>query len=122
MIYFIKCGEYVKIGHSGQVRHRLNELRSSNPAELELLFCLDGGLREESGWHIRFVKYHHRNEWFYLAGELAEFVKEHIGQIGNGSVTKPYIARRRCDGRLTLHGLTWNERMQLLRATRGEEQ
>ncbi len=120
MIYFVRCMDFVKIGHTGQIFYRFNQLQSENPCELELLFCLNGGIREESGWHLRFVKYHHRNEWFYLSGELLSFVNDQIDSIGNGTVTKPIPKRRHMNGNLSLRGLTVSERYALIKSGIGE--
>jgi len=59
-VYFIRCGEYVKIGSSKDIKRRLKDLECSNPYPLELL----GVDTNEEFWHILFKHRLHRGEWY----------------------------------------------------------
>jgi len=54
MIYFIKCGEFVKIGCSSDPQQRLEGIRVGNPYELKIIGLIDGGGEEEKRLHAAF--------------------------------------------------------------------
>lgn len=67
MIYFIKAGEYIKIGHTTvPVETRISQLQTGCPEKIELLFCVEGGLRFEKKLHRFYKKYHTHGEWFKM--------------------------------------------------------
>jgi hypothetical protein len=74
-VYFIRCGEFVKIGKADDLIKRFKGLRTSMPHDLELLMSLPGSVPEERGFHDRFAAHRHRGEWFRLEGSLAEFLR-----------------------------------------------
>ena len=63
-LYFIKCGNYIKIGVSDNVQRRLNDLKASNPLPLELIYFGKGEGRDEEMWHKVFAHRHHHGEWY----------------------------------------------------------
>ncbi|WP_422383230.1 GIY-YIG nuclease family protein [Roseibium album] len=75
-LYFIKCGEFVKIGITSDIRKRLGEIKNGNPHDLELLHITAGKRNEERALHIRFSKFRHRDEWFRFEGELKAFIED----------------------------------------------
>ena len=64
IVYFVRSGDYVKIGHSRNFRIRLSELQIGNPYGLEILWTEAGGPKEEGFWHHVFGHRYHRGEWF----------------------------------------------------------
>ena len=74
-VYFIKCGEFVKIGVSSDPLKQLRNLRIGNPFELELLNHIPGNEALESALHEKFADLHHRYEWFHFRGELREWIE-----------------------------------------------
>lgn len=74
MIYFIRSGDYVKIGRTIDPKKRTSAIRCHCPTGATLLLTLDGDHREERRWHRHFAAYHHRAEWFHYTGNLARFV------------------------------------------------
>lgn len=78
-VYFIKCGEFVKIGRSEDPSGRLRQLRIGNPLDLTLLHTVPGDVFTEAEFHGKFSKYHHRFEWFRLEGELWEWIEAETG-------------------------------------------
>lgn len=82
--YFIKCGEFVKIGKSGNPSERLLTLRTGNPFDLELLHFVEGHQWLESQFHQRFSDYRHRDEWFRLEGELKAWLEIETGKMLGG--------------------------------------
>jgi ribosomal protein L13 len=72
-VYIIKCGDFVKIGESRDVRRRLARLQKSNPLELHLLRMYRPLANTiparvfEVAIHRLLSKYRHRGEWFRMA-------------------------------------------------------
>ena len=71
-LYFIRQGDYVKIGVTGDIDRRLKDLQSSNPNPLELLYRGIGEGSDEQMWHDVFEHRHHRGEWFKFEGPSCE--------------------------------------------------
>tara|TARA_R110000803_G_C11802403_1_gene299605 strand:+ start:99 stop:548 length:450 start_codon:yes stop_codon:yes gene_type:complete len=63
-VYFIRGGDYVKIGASVNPKERLKQLQVGNPMELELV-NVDKKENEE-WWHKVFAHRHHRGEWYLM--------------------------------------------------------
>ena len=61
-VYFIRCGDYVKIGCSDNIERRIKGIETNNPYPVELL-KIDLTMGEKY-WHDKFKDYHHRNEWY----------------------------------------------------------
>lgn len=74
MVYFIKCGKRVKIGHAMDPRSRLRDLQVGNPEKLELLMVIEGGRRTECEIHKRFAEQRLAGEWFRIEGDLREYM------------------------------------------------
>lgn len=74
-LYFIKCGEFLKIGIAADVRKRVKDMEMNNPHEMEVIHVMLGKRKEEKELHLRFADYRHRNEWFRFEGELREYVE-----------------------------------------------
>lgn len=92
MIYFIGCGEYVKIGKSNNTQLRLKTLQVGNPYPMTLLKEVDVLDKVETFLHKKFAHLKTRNEWFLLDTELMEFIEnadeEFVGFGGNPTRTK----------------------------------
>ena len=73
MIYLMSCKEFVKIGYSKNPEKRLNGVQTGNPHEVTLDVVFDGGAGTEREVQKHFSRYHYRNEWFELRGELLDF-------------------------------------------------
>lgn len=83
-VYFIQCGDFIKIGCSATPEERVDQLRRGGKAERPtvwegnpyLLGYFPGGLREESEQHKRWSHLRDRGEWFKAEEELVAFAKE----------------------------------------------
>lgn len=78
-VYFVQSGPGgpIKIGRSGNVRSRVNEMQTGNPLEIRILAALAPSLRsldEERGLHERFNHLRIAREWFRPAPELISFI------------------------------------------------
>ncbi len=75
-VYFIKQGNFVKIGHTTRpIDERLTDLQTGSPEELELIALESGDFLTEQWLHDLFKKQHHRGEWFTLDDELSNYIE-----------------------------------------------
>lgn len=78
-LYFIRSGEYVKIGRTDNINKRLSQLNAMNPHGVDLIhFLEDEGYREKE-MHEKFKKQHWRGEWFTISDRACEVVA--IGKV-----------------------------------------
>lgn len=66
-LYFVRCGEFIKIGVSSDVPKRLKALKSSNPHPLELMYHGVGEGVHEEQWHLLYQDMHLHGEWFRVS-------------------------------------------------------
>ncbi len=79
-VYFVRTGEFIKIGVSKDVRARLRKIDTASPIAPVLALLEPGGPAEERRFHERFADLRARREWFHARGALAEFiVKRRLG-------------------------------------------
>ena len=79
MIYFVRSGDYVKIGKTADnsMTRRLSGLQVGSPHELKIVgLFLDISGFTETGFHEMFDVYHHRGEWFRFSKEIKQFLEE----------------------------------------------
>ena len=74
MIYFIKQGDYVKIGFTNRFKTRLSQLQVSSPIKLEVLAIVDGDKNDELKFHNQFKHIASNGEWFMYCDELKSFI------------------------------------------------
>lgn len=74
MIYFIKQGDYVKIGFTNRFKTRLTQLQVSSPIKLEVLAIIDGDKNDEQKFHNQFKHIASNGEWFIHCDELKSFI------------------------------------------------
>ena len=75
-VYFIGCGDYIKIGYAASIKMRLSSISTSNPYPLKVLAAVAGGIEVERGLHNRFADSLHRGEWFRKTPELMAFIAQ----------------------------------------------
>ena len=74
-VYFIACGEFVKIGQTQSPPQRVAALRTGTPYDLKLLKVVRAGMRTERAFHAALKDHHHRFEWFRLDQDLMAAIK-----------------------------------------------
>jgi hypothetical protein len=89
VVYFIQCGDYLKIGVANNARARMEDLQVGCPHDLALIGELPGGETLETELHRRFQKFHHRGEWFRFEGALRTFCREELHEKLHGETTPP---------------------------------
>lgn len=92
-VYFIGCGEFVKIGMTACLRGRLWYLERDNPQPLTPLGYIPtpptGRRERELELHQRFAQFRHRREWFRLTPEIKAYIAEHATPWPEGCVAEP---------------------------------
>lgn len=74
-VYFIRCGEFVKIGFSANPSNRLRYLQTATPFDFSILGVHPGTKRHEKRLHAIFSHLHHRLEWFRADEAILEIAK-----------------------------------------------
>lgn len=75
LIYFVRCGRFVKIGVTGDLPTRFKYLSLASPEKPELLLSVMGKMTIEREYHERFAHLRSNREWFRLEGELVDFLR-----------------------------------------------
>lgn len=79
-VYFVKSGQFIKIGVATNVVRRVRLAASSwNPHEIEPLGWIhepdeDDAFTLERKLHVRFAEHRHRGEWFHAHPLLLDFI------------------------------------------------
>lgn len=73
-IYVIACGDFIKIGITGNLNRRVYDLQRATPYPLALVHSFMGSPVDEAQLHARFSHCNHRGEWFRKEGKLAEWI------------------------------------------------
>jgi len=76
-VYFIRVGDFIKIGWSTRPMDRLRQLQTSHPDELEIMGTIKGERSLEGKIHKRFSKNRVRGEWFEEDGPLLDYIDKH---------------------------------------------
>lgn len=69
-VYFVRSGDAVKIGMSGDIPSRIRALRTMSPLPLELLGAIPGGRTEEAELHRAWAGQRMHGEWFKATPDL----------------------------------------------------
>lgn len=73
-IYFVRAGNFIKIGRAINPEHRLADLQMTSPKRLVLLIAVAGNPRDETTLHRRFRDLRVQGEWFRFGGALVWFI------------------------------------------------
>lgn len=82
-VYFLKCGDKIKIGKAEDVRKRMAGIQTSSPDIVECLGVTTGGVREERRLHKKFSHLRHHGEWFVDATEIREFINKNCDSLND---------------------------------------
>lgn len=78
-VYYIRCGDYVKIGKSGDIQERVKDIARWNPYPVEVVaYEPCPGARahaREAEIHECLSAHHHQGEWFRLSDEVEQFIR-----------------------------------------------
>jgi hypothetical protein len=86
-VYFLKAGNYIKIGKANNVQKRLRMLQIGNHNHLEVLLEIpmnddESAHKLEKKFHTWFYLYRTRGEWFRYARVIQSVIEE----IKNGDI------------------------------------
>jgi hypothetical protein len=70
VVYFLRCGDFVKIGYSYDPKKRIEKVQVWSPHDCELMGIAAGGPALEKALHKEFSADRHRGEWFRLTDRL----------------------------------------------------
>jgi hypothetical protein len=79
-VYFIKVGEYYKIGRAANIKKRIKQLQTGSPHEIILVDYYDTGdaVAEEKRWHEKYKDKRMKGEFFNLSDRDIRDIKEEI--------------------------------------------
>lgn len=78
MVYFVKAGDYIKVGYSRDEKSfktRMSAYHTSCPFEIEVISKIEGGVDLEKNILSHFVKFYHKNEWLKYDISIVEYAK-----------------------------------------------
>jgi hypothetical protein len=92
-IYFVRSGEFVKIGQSARWKVRLDQMQTGSPYTLVPMLVLIGEPTLEKKLHNRFRASHFRGEWFHMSPAIGAFIKENLKNCVAKSADEPDLRR-----------------------------
>jgi hypothetical protein len=84
-VYFIRCGEYVKIGYSREPEARRRELEVGNPGTFVIEAMHEGTINDEHKLHRYFQSHHHKLEWFHWCPDIERVARKGLPRLIRGS-------------------------------------
>ncbi len=77
-IYFLRCGEYYKVGRAKHLNKRLSAYVTHSPYEIETIMTLevDDYVYFEELLHKTFSNFIHRGEWYLFSNHALNIIKE----------------------------------------------
>lgn len=75
-IYFVRCGDFIKIGWSASWYKRIQNLKVGNPYPVETLLVIGRPEIFEKTMHAEFASLHHRGEWFRDDPRIRDYIEE----------------------------------------------
>jgi hypothetical protein len=77
-VYFVRSGEFIKIGQSRRWRERLPNMQTGSPHTLIVLLVLIAEPKLEGKLHNWFRTDHFRGEWFHSGPAILAYIREHL--------------------------------------------
>jgi hypothetical protein len=77
-IYFVRSGEFIKIGQSRQWKKRVDQMQVGSPHTLITLLVLIEEQKLESRLHNWFRADHFRGEWFHSGPAVLAYIKKRL--------------------------------------------
>lgn len=74
-VYFIECGDAIKIGRSRDVSCRAQSLGTGASRELRVLGTVPGGAAVEASFHRAWHSIHIHGEWFKKCPDLLSYIR-----------------------------------------------
>jgi DNA-binding transcriptional regulator YdaS (Cro superfamily) len=93
-VYFLRCGDFVKIGYSANPKRRLRYLQTATPFDFELLGVHPGAKWQEKQLHKIFASSRHRHEWFRADQTILEIAMSGLPSMDAPPQRPPAPPRR----------------------------
>lgn len=115
-VYFIRSGNFIKIGKANNPWKRLADFQTASVDELKMLAIMPGDLDIEAEIHNRFRHLSNRGEWFSVSSELLVFIEAVKHKYPEAQKRQSLI--QRSFGRSTIKGGEDNWRFEIKRKPR----
>lgn len=86
MIYFIRNGDFIKIGRAKNPDVRLAQLQTAHPHKLALVCTMEGGPDVEKALHNHFAANRANGEWFLLSDSEVFAVVDEFKVMGAATI------------------------------------
>lgn len=73
-VYFIRAGDYLKIGKTDDIKKRVAQLQTGCPHDLQVVLLVPGDEREEGLSHEELKSEHVRGEWFKISEKTVAYM------------------------------------------------
>jgi len=87
-IYFVRSGEFIKIGQSKRWKARVTNMQIGSPHTIIVMLVMVGDVKLEKKLHNRFRADHFRGEWFHSGPALLAYIREHLSECVSKSDKK----------------------------------
>lgn len=78
LIYFIRAGEFIKIGRAVNWRARISQMQTGSPYTIQPLLVFPDDCALERKLHTRFRHDRFRGEWFHASPAILAYIKENL--------------------------------------------
>ena len=87
-VYFMRAGDFIKIGTTNNLMRRLMVLQIGCPLPVSLEVAILGGAKLEKAIHDRFLPYRRHGEWFHAADDIQKFMAKCLDRVQRANVDK----------------------------------
>ena len=108
-VYFIRSGNFIKIGYADDPHRRLKQLQTGNPQRLELIGHIDGDMSTEAHIHGLFSDFRVKGEWFELTTDIMAYVESRRYKVTFVERVKSAVRRKKEQSRRTTSSDKWIE-------------
>jgi hypothetical protein len=84
-VYFIECGERIKVGFSKNVEARIRTIETINALPVKLVCSIVGSKRLEKAIHQYLAPHHAQGEWFFDCPQVRSVISE-LSLIGGQAI------------------------------------
>lgn len=74
VVYFIRGGEFLKIGTASNITKRFDDIQATSPLRLQIIGMIHGGINVEHWCHFHCCHHRSHHEWFHWNGWTQSFV------------------------------------------------
>jgi len=97
-IYFLRAGEFVKIGQSSRWKSRMATMQTGSPYTIVPLLVLIDEPGLERKLHKRFRADHFRGEWFHMGPAVVAYIKGSLSRcVAKSAENDPRIVYKWAD-------------------------